>query len=61
MNKRSIRVLEYNKILEQLSEHALTQGAKNKISHLKPFNELNEEELKDTFRYKALRKALKRL
>ena len=27
----------------------------------KPFNMLNEEELKDTFRYKALRKALKRL
>ncbi len=41
MNKRSIRVLEYNKILEQLSEHAVTQGAKNKISHLKPFNEIN--------------------
>ncbi len=27
----------------------------------KPFNMLTEEELKDTFRYKALRKALKRL
>ena len=40
MNKRSIRVLEYNKILEQLSTHASTVGAKRKIEHMKPLRDL---------------------
>ena len=41
MNKRSIRVLEYNKILEQLSGYAMTEGAKKKIASLRPSNERN--------------------
>ena len=41
MNKRSIRVLEYNKILEQLEKHAVTAGAKRKISHLKPYRDIS--------------------
>ena len=39
MNKRSIRVLEYNKILEQLSNYAVTDGAKRRISHMKPLRD----------------------
>ena len=41
MNKRSIRVLEYNKILEQLEQHAVTAGAKRKVSHLKPYRDIS--------------------
>ena len=39
MNKRSIRVLEFNKILEQLSEHAVTEGAKKKSLAIKPLTD----------------------
>ncbi len=39
MNKRSLRVLEYNKILEQLAEHATTEGAKRKIAGIKPLKD----------------------
>ena len=39
MNKRSIRVLEYNKILEQLEEYAVTQGAKKRIQRMKPLRD----------------------
>lgn len=39
MNKRSIRVLEYNKILEQLSEYAATEGAKRRIHNMKPLRD----------------------
>ena len=41
MNKRSIRVLEYNKILEQLEQHAVTAGAKRMVSHLKPYRDIS--------------------
>ena len=41
MNKRSIRVLEFNKILEQLSSYAVTEGAKRKVMNLKPYTERN--------------------
>ena len=39
MNKRSIRVLEFNKILEQLEEYAVTDGAKKRIQRLKPLRD----------------------
>ena len=39
MNKRSIRILEFYKILDQLSDYAVTEGAKKKISKLKPYND----------------------
>ena len=56
MNKRSIRVLEYNKILEQLSSHAVTEGAKRKISHMKPLREIAKiEELQQNTRDAFLR------
>lgn len=41
MNKRSIRVLEYNKILDRLSEYASTAGAKRKIEHMRPLKDLS--------------------
>ena len=44
MNKRSIRVLEYNKILDQLSQYAVTEGAKRKVSHMKPLRDAMEIE-----------------
>nr|MCR5213770.1 endonuclease MutS2 [Eubacterium sp.] len=36
MNKRSIRILEYEKVLEMLEKYAVTQGAKKKVQNLKP-------------------------
>ena len=39
MNKRSIRILEYNKVLEQLENYAVTEGAKRKVRNLKPRTE----------------------
>lgn len=39
MNKRSIRVLEYNKIQEQLESYAVTFGAKRKVHNLKPYRD----------------------
>jgi DNA mismatch repair protein MutS2 len=44
MNKRSIRVLEYNKILEQLEAHAVTIGAKRMVQRLKPLRDRAEIE-----------------
>ena len=44
MNKRSIRVLEYNKILEQLESHAVTIGAKRMVQRLKPLRDRAEIE-----------------
>ena len=45
MNKRSIRVLEFNKILEMLSEYAVTEGAKKKALGIKPLKDRNKIEL----------------
>ena len=45
MNKRSIRVLEFNKILEMLSEYAVTEGAKKKALAIKPLKDRNKIEL----------------
>ena len=45
MNKRSIRVLEFNKILEMLSGYAYTEGAKKKSLSIKPLKERNKIEL----------------
>ena len=39
MNKRSIRVLEFNKILDQLSDYAVTEGAKKKVINLRPYKD----------------------
>ena len=36
MNKRSIRILEYEKVLEMLEKYAVTEGAKRKVRNLKP-------------------------
>ncbi|SER04033.1 DNA mismatch repair protein MutS2 [Lachnospiraceae bacterium NE2001] len=44
MNKRSIRVLEYGKILEQLESHAVTLGAKRMVQRLKPLRDRAEIE-----------------
>ena len=44
MNKRSIRVLEFNKILDQLSDYAVTEDAKRKIAGLRPYNDRNKIE-----------------
>ena len=45
MNKRSIRVLEFNKILEMLSEYAVTEGAKRKALSIKPLKDRIKIEL----------------
>ena len=44
MNKRSIRVLEFNKILDQLSDYAVTEDAKRKVAGLRPYNDRNKIE-----------------
>ena len=41
MNKRSLRILEYNKILAMLSEHAASSMAKKKCDRLKPQKDIN--------------------
>lgn len=56
MNKRSIRVLEYNKILEQLEKFAVTPGAKKKVMNLKPYRDRAKiEELQQNTRDAFLR------
>lgn len=42
MNKRALNVLEYNKILEMLSEFAVSSMAKDRIKSLKPSNNIYE-------------------
>ena len=42
MNKRTLRVLEFDKILEMLSDHAVSQGAKKRCRRLLPKNEQME-------------------
>ena len=42
MNKRTIRVLEFEKILEMLAVHAVSQGAKKRCRRLTPRKELTE-------------------
>ena len=54
MNKRSLRILEYNKILEQLAGYAASRGAKKKCWHLVPMTdrtdiEQAQEETRDAF------------
>ncbi len=54
MNKRSLRVLEFNKILEQLADHAATEGAKKKALSIKPLKdrakiELLQQNTRDAF------------
>lgn len=44
MNKKYIKTLEFDRILEMLSEEALSDNAKNKIVQLEPY--LSESELK---------------
>ena len=39
MNKRTLRVLEFNKILESLARHAASEGAKRKIMQIKPLKD----------------------
>ena len=45
MNKRSIRVLEFNKILEMLSGYAVTEGAKKKALGIKPLKDRTKIEV----------------
>ena len=40
MNKRTLKVIEYNKIIEMLTEHAASEVAKQKCRRLKPETEL---------------------
>ena len=42
MNKRTIRVLEFEKILEMLAAHAVSQGAKKRCRRLTPRKDLAE-------------------
>ena len=56
MNKRTLRVLEYNKILERLEEYAVSTGAKAKVRHMKPLRELDTiEQLQQNTRDAFLR------
>ena len=45
MNKKSMRILEYNKILDILAGYAASEGAKKKIYHMKPLRERADIEL----------------
>ncbi|MBO4864886.1 MAG: endonuclease MutS2 [Eubacterium sp.] len=45
MNVRSIRVLEFNKILDMLSGYAVTEGAKKKALNIKPLKDRTKIEL----------------
>lgn len=52
MNKRTLRILEYNKILSMLTEHATSPMAKKKLERLKPQRDINvintlQEETRD--------------
>ncbi len=54
MNKRSLRILEYPKILEQLAGYAASRGAKKKCLRLSPMKDMAEigtaqEETRDAF------------
>lgn len=42
MNKKSLRILEYNKIIEQLSAKAGSKAGKEKCENLLPSNDFNE-------------------
>ena len=42
MNKRTIRVLEFEKILEMLSKHAVSPGAKKRCLRLAPRRDMEE-------------------
>lgn len=50
MNEKSLRVLEYNKIIDKLKSYAVTASGKEKISELTPYNSAYEarESLKST-------------
>lgn len=41
MNKRSLRILEYNKILAMLTQHAASPMAKRRIDRMKPQRDIN--------------------
>lgn len=41
MNKRSLRILEYNKILSMLTEHAASPMAKRRCDRMKPRKDIN--------------------
>ena len=52
MNKRSLRILEYNKILSMLTEYATSTMAKKRCDRLKPQRDINtinqlQEETRD--------------
>ena len=42
MNKRTLRILEYNKILNMLSEYAASPMAKKRCLRLLPYKELEK-------------------
>lgn len=42
MNKKTLSKLEYNKIIEQLTEHASSFGGQNRCRKLKPMTELSD-------------------
>lgn len=42
MKEKSLRVLEYHKIIEQLSEYAATSGGRDKANSLKPYSAIQD-------------------
>ncbi len=55
MNKRSLRILEYNKILSMLTEYATSSMAKKRCDRMKPQRDINvinqlQEETRDALR-----------
>lgn len=55
MNKRSLRILEYNKILNMLTEYATSSMAKKRCDRMKPQRDINtinqlQEETRDALR-----------
>ena len=50
MDKKALKVLEYNKIIEMLKKQASCQMAKDKANELKPFTDVHtiRDELRST-------------
>ena len=42
MNEKVLRTLEYNKIIDQLTEYAYSDAAKQRCRKLQPITDLNE-------------------
>ena len=42
MNSKSLRVLEFNKIIEKVHKYAVTSGGKKKVMELKPYESAYE-------------------